>query len=241
MTSAVKICAHRGLSAFCPENTLPAFAAALALGADEIELDVRLTRDNQMIISHDDRLDRISDGTGLFQDHTLAQLQALNAGAELGWIVSFTTPDEVFSLLGDRIGYNLHLKGAGNNGSLVRMLTDCIHHHGLEKRCYFAGFPEELEWMERVSPHIARAAIQYMQTPEQLVQEARRYHCAKVQLWAGRFEKSDINHFHELGISCNLFYADTVADMLAQAEAGIDTLLTNRCDLAMDFRKRFQN
>ena len=57
-------CAHRGVSGLMPENSLPAFGAALALGADEIELDVWLTKDGQLVVSHDVTLDRISDGTG---------------------------------------------------------------------------------------------------------------------------------------------------------------------------------
>ena len=55
-----KFCAHRGLSKLMPENTLPAFAAALSLGADEIEFDIRLTKDQKLIVSHDGTLDRKS-------------------------------------------------------------------------------------------------------------------------------------------------------------------------------------
>ena len=73
-----KFCAHRGVSALMPENTLPAFAAALSLGADEIEFDVRLTKDSQLIISHDGTLERISDGTGNLSDYTLEELRKLN-------------------------------------------------------------------------------------------------------------------------------------------------------------------
>lgn len=240
MSHPIRICAHRGLSALCPENTLPAFAAALALGADEVEMDVRLTKDNKMVISHDDVLDHISDGVGLFREHTLEELRTVNAGVEKNWNVGFTTPDEVFSLLGDRITYNLHLKGTGENGSLVRDLTECIKRHGLLGRCYFAGFPVELEWMERVTPQIERTAIQYMQSVEQLMEEALKYHCSRVQLWVGRFSPSDVERFHELGISCNLFYADTVPDMYAQAATGVDTLLTNRCDLGQVFMREYQ-
>ena len=84
-------CAHRGLSALMPENTLPAFAAALAFGAQEIEFDVRLTKDYQLIVSHDGTLERISDGCGQLCDYTLADLKKLNIGIKHGWQVSFCT------------------------------------------------------------------------------------------------------------------------------------------------------
>ena len=86
-------CAHRGVSALMPENTLPAFASALALGADEIEFDVRLTKDNKMIVSHDDNLERISDGKGKLCESTLDELLALNIGVHNGWVIPFNTAE----------------------------------------------------------------------------------------------------------------------------------------------------
>lgn len=80
-----KFCAHRGVSALMPENTLPAFAAELVLGADEIEFDVRLTRDLKLIVSHDETLERISDGKGTLSDFTLGELRKLNIGTKKGW------------------------------------------------------------------------------------------------------------------------------------------------------------
>lgn len=64
-----RFCTHRGVSALMPENTLPAFAAAIALGADKIEPDVCLTRDQQLIVSHDGTLERISNGQGSLSDY----------------------------------------------------------------------------------------------------------------------------------------------------------------------------
>ena len=76
-------CVHRGVSALMPENTLPAFAASLALGAEEIEFDIRETKDHKMIVSHDGNLDRISDGTGSLQDFTLDELRRMAEGTRM--------------------------------------------------------------------------------------------------------------------------------------------------------------
>ena len=108
-----KFCAHRGLSALMPENTLPAFAAALALGADEIEFDIRLTKDAQLIVSHDRTLERISDGEGVLEDFTLAQLKQLNIGIKRGWEVPFCTAEEAFAALAGKLTFNIHLKEHG--------------------------------------------------------------------------------------------------------------------------------
>lgn len=70
---------HRGASAYAPENTLPAFALAIEQGADGVELDVHLTRDNELVVIHDEDVRRTTNGTGLVKDYTLAELQALCA------------------------------------------------------------------------------------------------------------------------------------------------------------------
>jgi glycerophosphoryl diester phosphodiesterase len=79
--AARPVIAHRGASAEAPENTLPAFEAAVQRGADAIELDVRLTADGAPVVIHDDTLDRTTDRTGLVRAHTLAELRTVDAGA----------------------------------------------------------------------------------------------------------------------------------------------------------------
>lgn len=74
------IVAHRGASSTHPENTLPAFDAAIALGAHAIELDVRLSADGVPVVMHDADVARTTDGTGLVHELTSDQLAALNAG-----------------------------------------------------------------------------------------------------------------------------------------------------------------
>ena len=75
------VIAHRGASAEAPENTLPAFQAAVRHGADAFELDVRLTADGAPVVIHDDTLDRTTDRSGLVRSHTLAELRSVDAGA----------------------------------------------------------------------------------------------------------------------------------------------------------------
>ena len=69
--------AHRGASAYAPENTLEAFRLAMEMGADGFELDVHLSADGQLVVIHDETVDRTTNGTGLVREMTLAQLQAL--------------------------------------------------------------------------------------------------------------------------------------------------------------------
>ena len=78
------VAAHRGWCSEYPENTMASFRAAVELGVDQIELDVRVTKDNELVIIHDAKVDRTTNGTGLVKDYTLAELQALDAGSHKG-------------------------------------------------------------------------------------------------------------------------------------------------------------
>ena len=75
------VIAHRGFSGVAPENTLAAFRKAIDVGADMFELDVLLSQDEHVVVIHDDTLERTTNGTGKVIDHTLAELQALDAGS----------------------------------------------------------------------------------------------------------------------------------------------------------------
>ena len=76
--------AHRGASGNNPENTLRAFQKALEIGVDEIELDLRSTRDGHLVVMHDATVDRTTDGTGAIGELTLAEIRALDAGRMFG-------------------------------------------------------------------------------------------------------------------------------------------------------------
>lgn len=75
------VIAHRGASGYAPENTFAAFQLAVEQGADMVELDVHLSRDGEVVVIHDDRLERTTDGHGLVGAATLAELRRLDAGA----------------------------------------------------------------------------------------------------------------------------------------------------------------
>jgi len=76
----VFVAAHRGWRSKYPENTMEAFRAALDLGVDQIETDVRVTRDGKLVLIHDATVDRTTNGTGNVEDYTLEELQKLDAG-----------------------------------------------------------------------------------------------------------------------------------------------------------------
>jgi len=232
-----KFCAHRGVSALMPENTLPAFAAALSLGADEIEFDVRLTKDSQLIISHDGTLERISDGTGNLSDYTLEELRTLNIGVKHGWQIPFCTAEEVFEQFANRLVFNIHLKECGENGYLVKELVKLADKYQARENVYFAGTENLLPDLKKYADGISLTAIQLRNDVTGIYELATSFGCDRVQFWLGCFDETTIQKLHDAGICCNLFYADTFEDYQKYFEMGIDTLLTNRMDLAAAYKR----
>lgn len=80
----IYVAGHRGWPDRYPENTLESFRAALELGVDQLEFDVRVTKDNQLVVIHDHIVDRTTDGTGWVREKTLQELKALDAGSYKG-------------------------------------------------------------------------------------------------------------------------------------------------------------
>ena len=75
------VAGHRGARRIRPENTMTAFNYAIDLGVDMVETDIRQTKDGQLVLMHDARVDRTTDGSGLVRDHTFAEFRRLNAAA----------------------------------------------------------------------------------------------------------------------------------------------------------------
>lgn len=233
-----KFCAHRGVSALMPENTLPAFGAALALGADEIEFDVRLTKDEKLIVSHDPVLERISDSQGNLSAYTLEELRQLNIGGKYGWHVSFCTPEEVFDHFANRMTFNIHLKECGEDGFIPKELMKLVKRYNAYGHVYFAAAPREfgdVSFLRQVS-EVPCVAIQFPRDTVSIYDAAKQFGCAGVQFWLGMFDEELIEKLHSDGIFCNLFYADTEEDYEKYFNMGVDTLLTNRMDLAAKYR-----
>lgn len=114
MSSRPLVLAHRGARREAPENTLPAFRRALELGADGVELDVRLNQDVAVIVFHDDRLDRLTDGQGMVERTSTFRLRELDAGKPLGPAFAGTrlcTLPEALEVLRPARLVNIELKG----------------------------------------------------------------------------------------------------------------------------------
>jgi glycerophosphoryl diester phosphodiesterase len=138
---------HRGNRAHAPENTLESLLQAVALGADALEFDLRLSRDGQLVMFHDATLERTTDGQGPLAQRTLAELKALDAGARFtpdggrsfpwrGRGVRVASFDEVIDGLPRDLPCIIELK----TPAATEPLRQAVRRHGIERRIIVAGF-----------------------------------------------------------------------------------------------------
>lgn len=128
--------AHRGGAEVAPENTMRAFAAAVALGFRYLETDVHLTRDGVLVSFHDEHLDRVTDRTGRIQDLTLAELRTVR----IAGIDPIPTFDELLEEFPD-VRFNVDPKADTSVPALARALR---RHHAVDRVCIGAFSDDRL-------------------------------------------------------------------------------------------------
>ena len=154
------VTAHRGDTTAAPENTLPAFRAAIAAGADRIELDVHPSRDGEVVVHADYELGRTANGSGLVSDHNLAELRELDAGswfdsAHAGLQIPLLTEALDLPFAG---GWEIELKGLAP--TFAATVVETLEAHGVLARAELTSFhlPLLLQLKQRM-PHVRTGMI----------------------------------------------------------------------------------
>ena len=158
------IIAHRGDVTNAPENTIPAFKKALELGADGIELDVRLTREGKLVVFHDRCLDRTSNGKGPVNHWTQDQVRSLDAGSWFSPGFQGERPptlDEVFEFLPADFLINVEMKVIMKGMRLIaHQVAEVIRRHARWNSTLVASFnPISLWELKKIEPRITRGYI----------------------------------------------------------------------------------
>lgn len=142
----MKIWAHRGCSQRYPENTLLAFEKAAGIkGLTGIELDIQLTTDGEMVVIHDEKVDRTTEGTGYVRDYTLAELKKLHIYADMNPVQQIPTIAEVLDLLEPAMNLGLRLNIELKNSKvpyegMEQKIVDLIHSRGLQESVVYSSF-----------------------------------------------------------------------------------------------------
>ena len=232
-----RVCAHRGFNTIAPENSMPAFGAAVAMGADEIELDVWPTKDGEIVSIHDYKLERVSTGTGIVYEKTYAELLQYDFGVKFGNKfkgMKILRLEQILKKLACHTVINLHIKARSSEPlpiSLEEYLSKIIalvDKYDCRKHVYFmCEYDDMLETAQRLAPDIARCVGWNKNDPWGYVQRALKYDCKKIQLFCEYISKEMIDSAHLHGIICNYFYVDDPDKVGYYLDMGVDTVLTN--------------
>ena len=235
-----RVCAHRGFSMVAPENSMPAFGAATALGAEEIEFDLWPTADGEIVSIHDRRLDRVSNGTGLVTDHTYSELEKLDFGAKFGErfkglrIVRF---EDILRKFSSQVIMNIHIKPLSYEDipypeEAMKKIVGLLKKYGAEQHAYFMLETDtQIRQFKQYAPQIPICVGHLAKRPWEIVDRAIAFGCEKVQLFKPYFNREMIERAHENGIKCNVFWSDDPNETKEYLDMGIDTILTNDYNL----------
>jgi glycerophosphoryl diester phosphodiesterase len=220
-----RVIAHRGASAYRPENTLAAYELAVAQAADMIEVDLHRTRDGAVVVAHDAELERIG-GRGEIGEATLAEVRALDAGA--GQRVP--TLDELLDGFGARIPLNLELKqgSRGAYAGLPALAVAAVRVRGLADRTLYSSFYDPvLHDLRSVDPEARIALLISRRAPQGWVERARALGAEAVNPELPLVDRAFVERAHGEGLAVYVFTVDPLEEMQRLLALGVDGLFTN--------------
>jgi glycerophosphoryl diester phosphodiesterase len=235
MSTRTRACAHRGDNYCAPENTLPAFALAVEKGAHQIEFDLRVTRDEQLIVIHDETVDRTTDGTGKTTDLTLAEVQALDAGSWKGAQFAGTRIPTFAELLaivppGPVLNVQLYLEPR-----YVPLVIAEMQRHDKVDQCFLACNQPHIEAARAVAPSIRWCSLDGQRGPDSDYPDRTIASGAEfIQLWGWADCMPEVvDKLHAHGVTVNYFGTSDADEMRRLIGAGIDYILTDHLDLML--------
>ena len=209
-----------------------AFRKAMEAGADGIELDVQESADGAVVICHDERVDRTTDGTGRVKDMTLAQLQALDASAvcagQMG-ISRIPTLEEYFDLVKDSpIVTNIEMKtGIYEYRSMEPKVLDLIRKYGLSDRVILSSFNHyTILRMKKAAPDLEYGFL----TSAWIIHAGAYLHRHGIQCFHPRFNNLTPEIVAEIkshGLKINCYTVNEPADVIDLAKKGVDAVIGN--------------
>jgi glycerophosphoryl diester phosphodiesterase len=229
--------AHRGASGEAPEHTRPAFVRALDAGVDMIELDVQLSRDHRLVVMHDLDVARTTSGHGPVRDHTLVELQRLDAG---GWFgpqfagESVLGLDEVIEIVGTRARLNVEVKAPPADwDALASNLLGTLRESGLLESTVISCFDMQALAAVRAQAAEARLGVLW-QSPDFTAawESAQELRAASVHPYWMLVSPQVIDAAHARGLEVLTWTVNDVAAMRALIAQGIDGIIS-------DFPTRF--
>jgi glycerophosphoryl diester phosphodiesterase len=236
----VSIVAHRGLSAVAPENTMAAFRLAAESGCDLVEFDIHLTKDDELVVIHDDTLERTTSGTGFVRDHTLAEIRGLDASFGNSAYAGERVPtlDEVVAwaavtgiALAPEIKQPLPETGRPAYPEIAERIASVLVAHDMVGRSVVHAFEQPpIRRMREVLPSATTAVLCGKRNPDDPLGQARAVDASGIHLWWRLVTPALCRAAHDSGKHVHAWGMDEPLDAVVAAglvASGIDSLSGN--------------
>ncbi len=228
------IIAHRGASAFAPENTIAAFRKAVALKADAIEFDVKLTKDGEMVIIHDQLLERTTNGTGKVIECTLQELQSLDAGSFFGDEFKgekIPLLKDVLEQFSDEVLINIEITNYKSvQDGLAKKIAHLVKTLHIEKRVFFSSFyPKNLKITAEILPEVPVALLALPGWPGFLMRSRLLFRTSPhlIHPYYQDVNLAYVEKQHQLGRKVNVWTVNQPEDLQKMVAIGVDGLITD--------------
>lgn len=222
---------HRGDCSIAPENTLPAFRSAILKGGDRIELDVQMTSDGVVVVTHDSSLKRCTGKNARVYDVTYAEVEQLDAGRWFSARFAGTkipTFEEVLQLCQGKIDLNVEIKPNSSTPTLEAETVRLLQEYGFEGHCVITSQNyETLHKVKELAPDIPTGYIlalgvgNYYDLPD-----ADFFSVESTFITSGM-----VNQIHLRGKTVSAWTIDREADARHMMELGVDDLITDAPDM----------
>lgn len=241
-----QIWAHRGASGYMPENTLPSFQKAIEMGADGVELDIQLTKDGELVVCHDETVDRTSNQKGWLKDYTLSELKEMDfsyQNPELGR-VQIPTMKEVFELLKPtKLIINIELKtGIFDYKGIEEKIIQLTKEEGFEDRVIYSSFNHySILRIQQLNPH-AKTAFLYCDGTIDMPEYGQKYHVDALHPAAYNLRFPFFSQkCREYGLAVNVWTVNTEDIANACLQCGVNAIITNYPDVMKNVVEKYES
>ena len=230
--------AHRGASAYAPENTFSAFDKALALGADHAEMDVHFSSDGHIVVIHDDTVDRTTNGSGTVADLSLHQLQSLDAG---GWFSAEYGDQRIPTLHGILERYkgklHFHIEIKAEVQGLSQNTADLVRSHGVTGSVTIVSFQQaRLDELMAYAPELPAGWL-VREMDDSIPEQAESMGLTLLYPHADFVTRELVDDLHQRGFAVRAWGADNEEMMRRVVDAGADGLTVDFPDKLAEYLK----
>lgn len=239
-----KIIGHRGGVAGYPENTLAAFEKAVELGTDGVEFDVQLTKDGEVVVIHDEFIDRTMNGSGLVKDHTFSELRDMSVGEFFSSDFKdqkIPTLKEVLEIVKDLEIINIELKNQLPYPNLEEKVLKLVDEFEIRDKVIISSFNHySLEKIKKIQPAIKTGALMVAKiiNPADYVFK-RGFDALHINFLT--IDQKIIEKAHFMGIKICAYtvnYSESAADLL---EREVDMIITDDIEMIQKLSKNTKN